>query len=181
MKAAWVAFSPLLLVAKDNLEPSAQTCLTLQWRINSNTWKQLQHTLSPKQAPVPHRGQTWSWQGLLGTGLGCLRCSLLGEMNGGSGAFLPGEHPLLQPCQHSKLCSYDARSNRVNRPKPETVQGTAPSRSPLYLSAITNFQLGCQRIPDDGHGMFTKGNLKRNLSAMKVKGFPPLFWHPDLP
>lgn len=70
MKAAWVAFSPLLLVVKDNLEPSAQTCLTLQWRINSNTWKQLQHTLSPTQAPVPHRGQTWSWQGLLGTELG---------------------------------------------------------------------------------------------------------------
>lgn len=89
-----------------------------------------------------------------------------------SGAFLPGEYPLLQPCQHSKLCSYDARANQVNRPKSEIAQGTALSRFPLYLSVITNFQLGCQRIPDDRHVMFTRGNLKRNLSAMKVRGSP---------
>lgn len=116
------------------------------------------------------RGQTRSWQDLLGTGLGT---SMMQSFRGNErGSFLPSEYPLLQPCQHSKLCSYDAHSNEVNRPKPEIAQGTAPSQFPLYLSVITNFQLGCQRIPDDRHVMFTKGNLKRNLSAMKVRGSP---------
>lgn len=129
--------------------------------------------------PVPQTGscstdrdQNRSWQGLLGTGLGSSMMQSFRGNERGSGAFLPGEYPLLQPCQHSKLSSYDARSNQVNRPKPEIAQGTAPSQFPLYLSVITNFQLGCQRIPDDRHVMFTKGNLKRNLSVMKVRGSP---------
>lgn len=136
--------------------------------------------LVPHTSSCSTRRPNWELAGPLRDWIGDAH-DAVGEMNGGSGASLQGEHPLFPPCQHSKLCPHDARSNRVHRPTPETAQGTAPSWSPVYLSAIPNFQLGCQRIPDDGHVMFTKGNLKRKLSAMKVRGSPPLFWHPDLP